>query len=82
VAEHIAFTMPAVQAAADLLNHLWFDTDWEHAAPAALALHPQREEVLKELLCRVTPRSAAPIDFMTRSWVNRQAEAVVASDVR
>ena len=27
-------------------------------------------------------RSAASIDFMTRSWVNRQAEAVVASDAR
>ena len=28
------------------------------------------------------PRSAAPIYFMTHSWVNPQAEAVVASDVR
>jgi hypothetical protein len=28
------------------------------------------------------PRSAAPIDLVTRSWVNRQAGAVVASEAR
>lgn len=82
VAEHIAFTMPAVQAAADLLNHLWFDTDWEHAAPAALALHPQREEVLKELLCRVTGDDVFPADLtaIDGCWELRHFLAQVAAE--
>ena len=53
VAEHVA-RMPAGEAAGELLNHLWYDPDWEYAAPAALAMHPQRDQVLKELICRVT----------------------------
>ena len=54
VAEHVAKRMPAEEAAGELLNHLWYDPDWEYAAPAALAMHSQRDQVLKELLCRVT----------------------------
>jgi hypothetical protein len=50
VAEHIAFTMSAEQAAAELLNHLWYDPDWEYAGPATLAMHPQRDQVLKDLI--------------------------------
>ena len=41
VAEHVAFRMSAEGAAAELLNHLWYDPDWEYAAAAALAMHPQ-----------------------------------------
>jgi hypothetical protein len=54
VAEHIALQMPAQEAADELLGHLWYDPDWENAAPAALAMHPRRDEVLRELICRVT----------------------------
>ena len=54
VAEHVALRMPAEVAAGELLNHLWYDPDWEHAGPAALAMHPQRDQVLDELICRVT----------------------------
>ena len=54
VAEHVAFRMTADEAAGELLNHLWYDPDWEDAAPAALALHPQRDQVLRILCGRVT----------------------------
>src|SRR6185437_11461961 len=36
-AEFIATQMSAEQAASELLNHLWYDPDWEYTAPAALA---------------------------------------------
>ena len=45
---------PPSEAAGELLNHLWYDPDWEHAAPAALAMHPQRDQVLKDLIRRIT----------------------------
>ncbi len=54
VAEHVALQMPAEEAAGELLNHLWYDPDWEYAGPAALAMHPQRDQVLKNLICLVT----------------------------
>jgi len=67
VAEHVALRMPAEQAARELLNHLWYDPDWEYAAPAALARHPQRDQVLKDLIRHVTgeykfPAGLAAID--------------------
>lgn len=59
VAEHIA-GLPADQAARILLPHLWFDPDWEYAAPAAIAMHPQRDEVLMALICRAARSRAVP----------------------
>jgi hypothetical protein len=53
VADALART-PAREAAAELLKHLWYDPDWEYAAPAALAIHPDRGEVVKDLICRIT----------------------------
>ena len=35
VAEYIAFNQSAELAAAELVRHLWYDPDWEYAAPAA-----------------------------------------------
>ena len=58
VAEYVALRMPAEEAADELVNHLWYDPDWEHAAPAALAMHPQREQVLKGLIFRMEPASS------------------------
>ena len=50
VAEYIA-TLPTQEAAAALLPHLWFDSDWEVAAPAAIAAHHSRlPGVLLEVL--------------------------------
>ena len=54
VAQHIALTMPPRQAAGELLKHLWYDPDWEHAAPAALAMHPHRDQVLTHLISSIT----------------------------
>ena len=54
VAEHIAQRMTAAQAAGELLNHLWYDPDWEYAAPLALAMHRHRDEVLTDLLSLAT----------------------------
>jgi hypothetical protein len=52
VAEHIALRMPASQAAEEIVHHLWYDPDWEYAAPAALAMHPRRDQVLQDLTRR------------------------------
>jgi hypothetical protein len=49
VAEYVA-RLSVSEAAAVLLPHLWFDPFWEYAAPAAIAAHPNRDQVLSELL--------------------------------
>jgi hypothetical protein len=46
--------MSAAEAASELLHHLWYDPDWEFAAPAALALHPRRDQVLMRIIRSVT----------------------------
>ncbi len=43
VAEHVALRMTTDEAAAELISHLWYDQDWEYTAPAALAMHPNRD---------------------------------------
>jgi len=63
VAEYIALRMPAEQAAGELLNHLWYDPDWQYAAPAALAMHPERDRLLRELMCRAARSDAVPADI-------------------
>lgn len=52
VAEHIA-ALPVEDAAQALLPHLWYDPDWEYAAPTAIAMHPEHDRLLRELACRV-----------------------------
>ncbi|MDR1264654.1 MAG: hypothetical protein LBK42_03580 [Propionibacteriaceae bacterium] len=49
VAEHAA-SLPAREACELLIPHLWFDKDWEWAAPAAIATHPQRNDILPHLI--------------------------------
>ena len=82
VAKHVAYVMSAEEAAGELLKHLWFDPDWEYAAPAALAMHPQRNEVLKELICRVTggDQLRADIAAFDGGWEFRQFLARVAQE--
>jgi hypothetical protein len=63
VAEHIAFRMTAEQAVKELLNHLWYDPDWEYAAPAALAMHHSRDQVIKDMMHQVTGQSQFPVDL-------------------
>ena len=55
-AEHIAM-LPAERAATELLGHIWFDLDWQYAAPAALAMHPARDKVLQEITFRIGPQA-------------------------
>jgi hypothetical protein len=62
-AEHIALTMPVREAAAELAKHVWYDPDWEFAAPAALARHPQRDLVLADLIGHVTGGSQQYADL-------------------
>jgi hypothetical protein len=62
VAEHIT-GVPADEAAGALLPHLWFDSDWEYSAPAAIAMHPERDRVLRRLLLTVAESSASPADL-------------------
>jgi hypothetical protein len=82
VAEYVALRMPAEVTAAELLNHLWYDPDWEYAAPAALAMHPQRDQVLKELICRVTGGDQLRVDLtaVDGCWEIRQFLARVAQE--
>jgi hypothetical protein len=61
VAEHVA-SLTAADAARELLSHIWYDPDWEYAAPAALAMHPQRDEVLRMLVCRAMNSDEIPDD--------------------
>jgi hypothetical protein len=56
-------TMPHEEVADELLHHIWFDVDWEHAAPAALAMHPARDLMLRRLLDRVTGGYSGPGDI-------------------
>jgi lipopolysaccharide biosynthesis regulator YciM len=62
VAEYIA-GLPAEQAVRELLPHLWYDPDWEQAAPAAIALHPQHDEVLRGLLREASGSGEIPADL-------------------
>jgi hypothetical protein len=59
-AERIATRMTAGEAAAELLNHVWFDPGWEHAAAAAVAMHRERDVVLGELIGRVGHGGGSP----------------------
>jgi len=59
VAEHVA-RLSAEQAVQELLPHLWYDPDWEYAAPAAIATHRKHDEVLRALLCRASRSKKIP----------------------
>ena len=58
VAEHVA-SLPVNEASEILLPHLWYDTDWEYCAPEAIAMHPQRDTLLRSLI-RLAARSRFP----------------------
>ena len=53
VAEYIA-NLPVDQAVEVLLPHLWYDADWEYSAPLAIAMHPQHDQLLRDLICRAS----------------------------
>lgn len=62
VAEHVA-SLAVDQAADALLPHLWYDRDWEYAAPAALAMHPQHDQLVRDLICRAARSDQVPGDL-------------------
>jgi NACHT domain-containing protein len=64
VAEYVA-GLPVKEAVEALLPHIWFDRDWEYSAPAAVAMHPEREGVLKELLCAAAKCDEIPEEVST-----------------
>ena len=64
VAEHVA-TLDTDTAAAILLPHLWYDPDWQIAAPAAIAAHNQNHPsapgaLLAQLLDQAQPPALDP----------------------
>jgi hypothetical protein len=83
VAEYVIRTS-AEEAAAELLNHLWYDPDWEYAAPAALARHPQRDQLLNNLIGLVTGRDEACADLASIDgcWEIRRFLARAAAESR
>lgn len=62
VAEHVA-RLPADLAAQVLLPHIWYDPDWEYSIPAALAGHPERDRLLRALICRAAQSGQLPEDL-------------------
>ena len=81
VAEHVA-SLPVDQAVEVLLPHLWYDPDWEYAAPAALAMHPQRDQLLRDLICRAASSDQIPGDLsvIDAGWEFRGLLARVAAE--
>jgi hypothetical protein len=79
VADHMATSMTAEETANELINHLWYDPDWEYAAPAALAMHPQRDLVLTELIGRIASAgSGSELAAIDGSWEVRRFLSRVA----
>ena len=62
VAEYVA-NLPAEQAVAELLPHLWYDPDWEYTAPAAIAMNEEHDKLLRDLLCRAARSDEIPGDL-------------------
>ena len=81
VAEHVA-SLPPDEAVMVLLPHLWYDPDWEYAAPAALAMHPQHDQLLRGLICRAASSDQIPGDLsvIDAGWEFRGLLARVAAE--
>ena len=81
VAEHVA-SLPVDQAVEVLLPHLWYDPDWEYAAPAAIAMHPQHDQLVRDLICRAARSDQVPGDLsvIDAGWEFRGLLARVASE--
>jgi NACHT domain len=81
VAEHIA-RMPADEALEALLPHIWYDPDWTYVAPAAIGMHPQHDQILRALLCRVARSDQIPEDLsaIDSDWQVREFLARIATE--
>ena len=81
VAGHVA-SLPVDQAVKVLLPHLWYDPDWEYAAPAAIAMHPQRDQLVRDLICRAARSDQIPgnLSVIDARWEFRGLLARVAAE--
>jgi NACHT domain len=81
VASHLA-GMPVRQAAGALIPHLWHDPDWEQVTPSAVTMHPQRDDLLRELLLRAARSQGLPTDLsaIDGGWQIRQLLARIACE--
>jgi NACHT domain len=81
VAEHVA-GLTVDQAAAELLFHIWYDPDWEYSAPAALAMHPRHDDVLRQLVFHAAGANQVPDDLsgFDAGWGLRRFLSRVASE--
>ena len=81
VAEYVA-GFSAAEAAEILLPHLWHDPDWEYAAPAAIAQHPQHDQLLRDLTCRAAKSDQIPpsLCVIDAGWEWRRLLARVAAE--
>ena len=81
VAESVAH-VEAGQAAEVLLPHLWHDPDWEYSVAAAIAMHPQRDRLLRDLICRAAGSDQLPGDLsvIDAGWDFRGLLARVVSE--
>jgi hypothetical protein len=62
VAEYVS-RLSVEQAGEALLPHLWYDADWENVAPAALAMHAERDQLLLDLIGRASGTGQVPEDI-------------------
>jgi Domain of unknown function (DUF4062) len=63
LAAEFAAGLPRDRAAQVLLPHLWYDPDWEYSAPAAIAMHPEHEQLLRDLICLAAQSGQVPGDL-------------------
>ena len=77
VAEHIA-TLNTDTAAAILLPHLWYDPDWQVAAPAAIAAHNQNHpKAPGALLARLLDQAQPPAPDPARQRAAEQIDVLL-----
>ena len=75
VAEEVA-GLSVDDAVKVLLPHLWYDPDWGYTAPAAIAMHRQRDELLRVLLRRVSRTGEIPGDLAADDAGNEVREVL------
>ena len=86
VAEYVA-DLPVESAAEALLPHLWYDTDWEYAVPAAIAMHDHSDLLLRAMIRRITlsdriPDDVSVLDGEGEGWEVRRLLSRVAAETR
>jgi hypothetical protein len=80
VAEHVA-ELPVDEAVEALLPHLWYDADWEYAAPAAIAMHHQHDQLLQDLIRGAgLDRDPGNVSAIGPKWESQRLLARVATE--